>query len=62
MNRLQFGQIILDLLVLQKIIFITYGKTQVPRKKTDINASGKMKVDEPNTVTINSLTDVFKKD
>jgi hypothetical protein len=52
----------LDLLVLQKIIFITYGKTQVPRKKTDINASGKMKVDEPNTVTINSLTDVFKED
>ena len=63
MNRLQFGQIILDLLVLQKIISTTYGKTQVPRKKTDINASSKMKVDEPNTVIIiSSLTDVFKKD
>ena len=30
------------------------------RKKTDINASSKMKVDEPNTVIIiSSLTDAF---
>jgi hypothetical protein len=38
------------------------GRCKYQGKKIDINASGKMKVDEPNTVIIiSSLIDAFKK-